>query len=104
MDAEQQKRILGFFIEEAKEHIATISAGLKDFNATQADPEAITELYRAAHSIKGGAAMLSLGSIQRVSHRLEDNFKLLKESSAPPVTPQIESLLREGFQGLEQLV
>lgn len=88
---EQQQRILGYFIEEARDHLNTIEQGLLNLQDTLNDPEMINEVFRAAHSIKGGAAMLSLSSIQRTAHRLEDCFKVLKEN---PITvdQKLESL------------
>ena len=62
---EDQKRILGYFIEEAKDHLNTIEQGLLNLAATVDDPEMMNEVFRAAHSVKGGAAMLGLDSIQR---------------------------------------
>ncbi|MGF1571049.1 MAG: response regulator [Nodosilinea sp.] len=98
---EDQKRILGYFIEEAKDHLNTIEQGLLNLQATLADQEMINEVFRAAHSVKGGAAMLGLGSIQRTSHRMEDFFKLLKES--PIRTDRdLESLLLQIFDGLQE--
>lgn len=79
MLSEQQQRIMGYFIEEAKDHLNTIEQGLLNLQATIADPEMASEVFRAAHSVKGGAAMLGLDSIQHTSHRLEDYFKVLKE-------------------------
>ncbi len=70
---------MGYFIEEAKEHLDTIEQGLLNLKATMADTERLNELFRAAHSVKGGAAMLGLNSIQKIGHHLEDCFKLLKE-------------------------
>ncbi|OKH34841.1 hypothetical protein NIES2101_38395 [Calothrix sp. HK-06] len=88
---EQQQRILGYFIEEARDHLNTIEQGLLNLQETLNDPEMINEVFRAAHSIKGGAAMLSLNSIQRTAHRLEDCFKVLKEN--PIIVDQkLESL------------
>jgi chemotaxis protein histidine kinase CheA/CheY-like chemotaxis protein len=55
----------------------------------------ISEVFRAAHSIKGGAAMLGLTSIQHTSHRLEDCFKILKDN---PV--QIDQKLESLFLGV----
>ncbi|MBW4600771.1 MAG: response regulator [Calothrix sp. FI2-JRJ7] len=88
---EQQQRILGYFIEEARDHLNTIEQGLLNLQETLNDQEMINEVFRAAHSIKGGAAMLSLNSIQRTAHRLEDCFKVLKEN---PITvdQKLESL------------
>ncbi len=88
---EQQQRILGYFIEEAKDHLNTIEQGLLNLQATLNDPEMLNEVFRAAHSIKGGAAMLGLNSIQHTAHRLEDCFKILKEHPVQ-VDQKLESL------------
>ncbi|WP_414527845.1 response regulator [Nodularia chucula] len=88
---EQQQRILGYFIEEAKEHLNTIEQALLNLQSTLNDPEMVNELFRAAHSIKGSAAMLGLNSIQHTSHRLEDCFKVLKEHPVK-VDQKLESL------------
>jgi chemotaxis protein histidine kinase CheA/CheY-like chemotaxis protein len=88
---EQQQRILGYFIEEAKDHLNTIEQGLLNLQSTLNDPELINEVFRAAHSIKGGAAMLGLSSIQHTAHRLEDCFKILKEHPIK-VDQKLESL------------
>jgi chemosensory pili system protein ChpA (sensor histidine kinase/response regulator) len=91
MLAEQQQRILGYFIEEAKDHLNTIEQGLLNLQGTLDDSEMVNEVFRAAHSIKGGAAMLGLSSIQRTAHRLEDCFKVLKEQPVK-VDQKLESL------------
>lgn len=88
---EQQQRILGYFIEEARDHLNTIEQGLLNLEGTLNDPEMISEVFRAAHSIKGGAAMLGLTSIQHTSHRLEDSFKVLKDHPVQ-VDQKLESL------------
>ncbi|MBW4523594.1 MAG: response regulator [Phormidium tanganyikae FI6-MK23] len=101
MQPEQQQRIMGYFIEEAKDHLNTIEQGLLNLQGTMADPELVNEVFRAAHSVKGGAAMLSLHSIQKTSHRLEDYFKVLKE--APSIKPdrKLETLLLKVFDALK---
>ncbi|MBE7381499.1 MAG: response regulator [Leptolyngbya sp. SIO1E4] len=103
MMPEQQQRILGYFIEEAKDHLNTIEQGLLNLQATIEDPEMVNEVFRAAHSVKGGAAMLDIGSIQRTSHRLEDYFKILKESPAK-VDRALESMFLQVFDGLQALL
>ncbi|NJR51994.1 MAG: hypothetical protein HC780_22915 [Leptolyngbyaceae cyanobacterium CSU_1_3] len=65
MQPEQQQRIMGYFIEEAKDHLNTIEQGLLNLQGTIDDPEMVNEVFRAAHSVKGGAAMLGLSSIQK---------------------------------------
>jgi chemotaxis protein histidine kinase CheA len=54
MQPEQQERIMGYFIEEAKDHLNTIEQGLLNLQSTIEDSELLYEVYRAAHSVKGG--------------------------------------------------
>lgn len=102
MDAEKQ-RVLGYFIEGAREHLDTIERGLLNLQAALADPEQVNELFRAAHSVKGDAAMLNLNSIHKVAHRFEDCFKLLQEKPVR-VDQQVESLFLRSFDTLHELI
>ncbi|MEO0456648.1 MAG: response regulator [Cyanobacteria bacterium P01_A01_bin.114] len=100
---EQQQRIMGYFIEEAKDNLNTIERGLLNLQATIEDPEMANEVFRAAHSVKGGAAMLGIESVQRTAHRMEDYFKILKES--PVKTDRdLESMFLQVFDAMQELV
>ncbi|PZO23231.1 MAG: hypothetical protein DCF25_01000 [Leptolyngbya foveolarum] len=100
---EQQQRIMGYFIEEAKDHLNTIEQGLLNLQATIQDGEKANELFRAAHSVKGGAAMLGLESIQQIAHRMEDYFKILKESPVQ-VDRALETMFLRVSDGLKNLL
>lgn len=106
MQLEQQQRIMGYFIEEAKDHLNTIEQGLLNLQTTIEDPELLNEVFRAAHSVKGGAAMLGLNSIQQTAHRLEDSFKILKDNRLPTqfIDQQLESLFLQVFDTLQALI
>lgn len=97
-------QILVYFIDEAKEHLQTIENGLMNIEDMLADEEAINDVFRAAHSIKGGAAMLSLKGIQHTAHRLEDYFKILKENPKLPVDKELQNLFLQGFDKLQDLL
>ena len=101
---EQQQRILGYFIEEAKDSLNTIEQGLLNLQNTLEDPEMVNEVFRAAHSIKGGAAMLGLDSIMQTSHHLEDYFKVLQECPQIQVDQKLESLFLRVFSNLNELL
>ncbi|MBF2078449.1 MAG: response regulator [Synechococcales cyanobacterium T60_A2020_003] len=103
MQSEQQQRIMGYFIEEAKDHLNTIEQGLLNLQSTIEDSEMVNEVFRAAHSVKGGAAMLGLSSIQRTSHRLEDYFKVLRECPVR-IDQKLESLFLRVFDTLQELL
>lgn len=103
MDTASQQRILGYFIEEAKEHLQTLEQGILQLGTSSQDTEMVNEMFRAAHSVKGGAAMLGYSSIQKTAHRLEDSFKILKENSIP-VDQKLESLFLSGYDCLQDLI
>lgn len=98
----EQNKIMGYFIEETKEHLNTIDQSLLHLTMTVADPNKISEAFRAAHSIKGGAAMLGINSIQEIAHVLEDCFKFLKEVPID-IDQALESLLLSTFDSLKLL-
>jgi chemotaxis protein histidine kinase CheA len=103
VQATKQQQILGYFIEEAKEHLDTIEQGLLDLQATMSDTERLNEMFRAAHSVKGGAAMLGFSSIHKVGHHLEDCFKLLTDHPVK-IDQHLENLFLQGFDLLKELV
>ena len=100
---EQLQRIIGYFLEEATEHLQIIEEGLQGLQNTVPAPQSIHHLIRASHSIKGGAAMLGFSSIQRIAHRLEHYLKLLRECPIA-VDSRLQSLLSEVFDILAALV
>ncbi len=103
MDAGNQQRIVGYFIEEAKEHLDTIEQGLLELPSVVTDPERVNEMFRAAHSVKGGAAMLGFVSLQKTAHKLEDSFKVLKENDIS-VDEKLETLFLRGYDTLKDLL
>ncbi|MGB7444042.1 MAG: Hpt domain-containing protein [Coleofasciculaceae cyanobacterium] len=103
MESGNQQRILGYFIEEAKEHLDTIEKGLLNLRSVVDEPEMLDEMFRAAHSVKGGGAMLGFSSIQKTAHRLEDAFKVLKDSKIT-VDQKLENLFLQGYDTLRDLI
>ena len=100
---QEEQQILGYFIEEAREHINTIEQGLLNLAITLKDSEMMNEVFRAAHSLKGGASMLGLSSIQHTSHCLEDWFRILQEHPVK-IDLNLESLLLDICDRLKTLI
>ncbi|MBV5261160.1 histidine kinase [Synechococcus moorigangaii CMS01] len=103
MDAASQQKILGYFIEEAKEHLETLEQGILELSEVVGDTERVNELFRAAHSVKGGAAMLGYTSIQKTAHRLEDAFKVFKDKPIA-VDETLKSLFLNAYDVLQELL
>ncbi|NET29483.1 Hpt domain-containing protein [Okeania sp. SIO1I7] len=103
MSSEQDDRIKQLFILEAEEHLVTLENGLVDLKSTMSDSETINDMFRAAHSVKGGAAMLGMHSVQKVAHRLEDCFKIIRENPVD-IDQTVESQFLKGYDTLKELV
>jgi len=102
-DGANNEKIVGYFIDEAREHLETIEKGILDLSSAVEDEESINELFRAAHSIKGGAAMLNFTSIQKTAHRLEDAFKILRDKPME-INETLESLFLKAYDTLQELL
>ena len=100
---DNKQQIIHYFIEEAQEHLETVEQGLLDLTEVIADAERVNEMFRAAHSIKGGAAMLGFDSIKSVAHKLEDCFKILRDHPVP-IDRKLETLFLAGCDALKTLV
>ena len=103
MPPEQEERIKQLFIMEAEEHLVTLENGLVDLKSTMLDSEIINDMFRAAHSVKGGAAMLGMHSVKKVAHRLEDCFKIIRENPVK-IDQTVESQFLKGYDTLKDLV
>jgi chemotaxis protein histidine kinase CheA len=100
---DNKQQIIHYFIEEAQEHLETVEQGLLDLAEVISDAERVNEMFRAAHSIKGGAAMLGFEGIQATAHKLEDCFKILRDHPVP-IDQKLESLFLKGYDALKELV
>ncbi|MTJ09812.1 Hpt domain-containing protein [Anabaena sp. UHCC 0204] len=78
MKPEDFQKIIGYFVEEAKEHLNTIYQGFFKLQNTIDDRYELESIFRATYSLKGGAAMLGFTSMQRIVHGLENCLKLLR--------------------------
>ncbi len=101
MDKELEVRLQ--FLEEAQEYLDTLEAVVLGLSATGVDPQKIDGALRAAHSIKGGAALMQFHLLSHTSHRLEDAFKILK-ARRPEVTEELENLLLSALDSLRQII
>jgi len=96
-----------FFIEEAPELLQVIEAGLLTLRQERSTAK-VHNIMRAAHSIKGGAASVSLEAIATLAHRLETIFKALY-SETLEIDTDLESQLLQAYDCLrlplmEQLI
>jgi two-component system, chemotaxis family, sensor histidine kinase and response regulator PixL len=73
---EQQVRLQ--FLEEAQDYVEQIETGLLGIGSGEVKGKQLDAVMRAAHSIKGGAAMMGFMKLSAIGHRLEDSLKVLR--------------------------
>ncbi len=73
---EQQVRLQ--FLEEAQDYVDQIETGLLGVGNGEVKGKQLDAVMRAAHSIKGGAAMMSFMKLSAIGHRLEDSLKVMR--------------------------
>lgn len=59
------------FFEECRELLEDMEAGLIEMNEGDRDPERVNAVFRAAHSIKGGAGAFGFSDLVEFAHRFE---------------------------------
>ena len=88
------KQFRGAFFEEAREHLAEMERLLLALDPTNPDTENVNAIFRAAHSIKGGANMFSLAEIAAVTHEMETVLDAARKARLRLSGAIIDTLLR----------
>ena len=91
------------FFEESFEGIDIMEQALVAFDSGSADPETINTIFRAAHSIKGGAATFGFSAVADFTHHLES---LLDEarSGQRALDPATVDLLLKAVDAVRDLL
>jgi chemosensory pili system protein ChpA (sensor histidine kinase/response regulator) len=106
MSKDKELEIQMQFLEEATDYINTLEVVLLEIDIHhRIDLDKINGALRAAHSIKGGAAMMGFRALSDLAHRLEDSFKVLKTSkNSLAIDTNLQSLLLSAVDWLRQIV
>ncbi len=93
------------YLAECSEHLSDIEADLLviEKGGGAIDEELVNHIFRAAHSIKGGAGYFELAKIRALAHQLEDVLGLIRSRKVIP-TPERVRVLLEGTDRLRELV
>ena len=101
----EDDEILQGFIEESLEHLADIENDLLSIEEGGADidVELVNKVFRAAHSIKGGAGFMGLTVIQDLAHAAENVLGLIRSSKLVP-NPDIINVLLLAADELQHMI
>jgi two-component system, chemotaxis family, sensor kinase CheA len=83
------------FVSEAKEHLANVADDLLALEQRRDDSVRyrVDRLFRAVHSVKGGAGFFGCRTVEELAHAMETVLDQLREQPEPPAGPVIDALL-----------
>ncbi|MDC0336200.1 Hpt domain-containing protein [Pseudodesulfovibrio sp.] len=101
--------VLEVYLEETAERLDSIESGLLKLEGCQeCDPTLVNSIFRDAHSVKAGANLLKLATIEALSHKLENVLEMIRkcelDASEIIITASLESVdkLRELISNIEE--
>ena len=101
----EDDEILQAFIEESLEHLSDIETDLLAIERRGAgiDEDLVNKVFRAVHSIKGGAGFMGLAVIQNLAHAGENVLGLIRSRKLVP-TPEVVNALLRAADELQKLL
>ena len=93
------------YLAESREHLATIESDLLAMEHAGAaiDEQLVNRVFRAAHSIKGGAGFFDLTKIRELGHKTENVLDMIRSRQIVP-SPEVVNVLLHAFDRLSQLI
>ncbi|KWT65849.1 Signal transduction histidine kinase CheA [Hyphomicrobium sulfonivorans] len=82
------------FFQECEEQLAELESGLLEIEGGSEDPEIVNAVFRAVHSIKGGAGAFALEDLVRFAHVFETVLDEVRKGRLSTASPVTETLLR----------
>ena len=82
------------FFQECEEQLGELELGLVAMDEGDADSEVVNAVFRAVHSIKGGAGAFKLDRLVRFAHTFETSLDLIRSEQLAPSPAVMKTLLR----------
>ncbi|MCP1228192.1 chemotaxis protein CheA [Acetobacter fabarum] len=95
--------ILLVFFQECEEQLQELERGLSALSDGESGKETINAVFRAVHSVKGGAASFGLENLVRFAHVFESSLDGLRSGRVAP-TPEIVKTFLKAMDVLSDLV
>ncbi len=82
------------FFQECEEQLGELEVGLNAMEEGVADSETVNAVFRAVHSIKGGAGAFKLDRLVRFAHTFETSLDLIRADQLAPSPTVMRTMLR----------
>ncbi len=97
-----REMLLQSFREETEECLAQMEQLLLALETRPDDPELLSSLFRAAHTIKGNASLLEFSALARFLHSLEDLLDLCR-SRVVVLSHEVINIVLQSVDALRQM-
>ncbi|MBU4531149.1 MAG: chemotaxis protein CheA [Hoeflea sp.] len=91
MDMNEIKEI---FFQECEEQLAELESGLLRINDGDSDPETVNAVFRAVHSIKGGAGAFGLDELVAFAHVFETTLDCVRSNKLQTSSDLLKVMLK----------
>jgi two-component system, chemotaxis family, sensor histidine kinase and response regulator PixL len=99
-DSQIQSQAYSYFLVEAPELLQTIEQEILTLPSEHTTAK-VHNLMRALHTLKGAAANVGLGTIEKISHSFEDLVRVFYDLEVE-IDPSIQILLLDGYSALNE--
>ncbi|WP_051534701.1 chemotaxis protein CheW [Deefgea rivuli] len=89
-------QFIAVFFDEASEHLAALEDLLLKLDVANPDAEELNAIFRAAHSIKGGAATFGFSDLTEVTHILENLLDRIRKHETQLHPAMVDVFLHTG--------
>jgi two-component system chemotaxis sensor kinase CheA len=103
MSDELNSSLAAVFLQEADESLTAAEQALIALDANPEAVEPLNEVFRIAHTIKGGAAMADFPGVAEFAHHFEDALTVIRDGHVP-VTPDRVTLMLEIVDALRGML
>lgn len=94
LNLESDAELLREFINESREHLDNIEQGVLVLEEQPDDAEMLNTVFRAFHTLKGGAGFLNLNPVNQLAHALETLLEMVRQGKLSLDRPIIELILQ----------
>ena len=94
MSTDPMEAIKQTFFQECEEQLAELESGLLAMESGESDGETVNAVFRAVHSVKGGAGAFGLDSLVRFAHVFETCLDKIRSDKLVADPAAIKVLLR----------
>jgi len=90
-DADEQE--LALFLAENSEHLQLLDQNVVQLEANGTDMQLLQQIFRSAHTIKGGAGMIGHHRMAETAHAMENVLDALRAGTLEVTQPTVDALL-----------